>query len=84
MGSSPRSATFSFVAPRRLVRLDAFNGGGASTTISVACSGQPTVSLTVAAGQRRTLQTNWTKTITTVSVSSGNGWDTNFDNIVFA
>jgi hypothetical protein len=29
-----------------------------------------------------TIQTNWTAPCATVTVSSTNGWDTNFDNLV--
>ena len=81
-GDGPTSASFSFVAPHRLLRLDAYNGGSGATTVTVACSGQPTVTTTLGAGQVTTLATNWTATCTTVTIGSSNGWWTNFDNLV--
>ena len=38
---------------------------------------------TVNAGQLSTLTTNWTGTCPTVTVTSSNGWNTNFDNLVY-
>jgi glucose/arabinose dehydrogenase len=75
------SRAFTFVTPRRLVSLQAHNGGG-STTITLSCAGKPTKTVTLAAGQSATIVTGWTGTCTTVTVSSSNGWDTNFDNLV--
>jgi hypothetical protein len=74
------SRTLTFVTPRRLVSLQAHNGGG-STTIALSCAGQPTKTVVLAAGQSATIATGWTGTCTTVTVSSSNGWDTNFDNL---
>jgi len=76
------SASFSFVTPRRLVRLDASNGGTTSSTVTVGCAGQPTRSLTLASGQTATINTSWTGLCSSVTVTSTNAWDTNFDNIV--
>jgi hypothetical protein len=81
-GSSFNTASFTFIAARRLVQLDAFNGGSTPSTITLTCGGQPTISQTVAAGQRRTIQTGWTGTCTSVAVGSSNGWATNFDSLI--
>jgi hypothetical protein len=75
------AASFNFVSPRRLVSMEAFNGGSGSSTVTLSCSGQPTKSVTLAAGQRSTISTGWSGTCSTVSVTSSNGWDTNFDNL---
>jgi glucose/arabinose dehydrogenase/endonuclease YncB( thermonuclease family) len=76
------SAPFTFVTPRRLVRLQAYNGGGA-TTVSVSCAGQPTKTQVADPGALVTIETGWTGTCSTVTVGSTNGWDTNFDNLVY-
>jgi hypothetical protein len=81
-GGGPTSEAFSFVSSHRLLQLDAYNGGSGSSTITLACNGQSTVSVTLAAGQRTTIATNWSGTCTTVTVGSSNGWWTNFDNLV--
>jgi hypothetical protein len=82
-GASLTSATFTFMAPRRLVSLRAYNGGGGATTVTLSCSGQ-TAQATVGAGQAATLTTGWSSTCTTVTVGSTNGWNTNFDDLVHA
>jgi hypothetical protein len=81
-GPSPRSASFTFINPRRL-RVDAYNGGARTSTITVSCAGQPTVTYTLATRQLQTLVTNWSGPCTSITLSSSNGWDTNFDNLVY-
>ena len=81
-GVGRTSASVSFPIPRRLLSLDAFNGGGGSSTVTVACAGQPTRSLTLAPNQVATLTTSWGGTCSTVTITSSNGWDTNFDRLV--
>jgi len=81
-GAGQTSAAIAMVAPGRLVQLDAFNGGSTSSTITISCAGQPTVTSTLAAGQLRTIQTGWSGACTSVTLGSSNGWDTNFDNLV--
>lgn len=79
----PTSGSFTFLVPRRLLRLDAYNGGTTSSTITLACAGQPTLSLSLAVGQLVTgVATNWTATCATVTITSSDGWNTNFDNLV--
>src|SRR5206468_1778395 len=73
-GDGPTSASFTFVAPRRLVRIDAYNGGTGTSMVNISCSGQPTVAASLAPGQFLSMVTGWTGTCTTVTVSSSNGW----------
>jgi hypothetical protein len=81
-GSGATSASFSFVSPSRLMQVDAYNGGTASSTITLTCAGQPTAGVTLAPRQLATLKTGWIGACSTVTVSSSNGWNTNFDNFV--
>ncbi|HEY3059771.1 MAG TPA: CARDB domain-containing protein [Chloroflexota bacterium] len=83
-GAGPTSASFTFVRASRLAQIDAFNGGSVASTIRLSCAGQPTAEFTVAAGQLLTLSTGWTGTCSSVTVSSANGWDTNFDNLMLS
>lgn len=81
-GYGPTSEPFSFVTPRRLVSVLAYNGGAVSSTVTLACAGQPTKTVVLAPGQIATINTGWTGTCSTVTVGSSNGWDVNFDNLV--
>jgi O-glycosyl hydrolase len=78
----PTSASFKFVSPRRLLRLDADNGGKQDTTVSLSCDGGPPVQTMVPSNSIVTISTGWTRACTTVTVGSTNGWDTNFANFV--
>jgi hypothetical protein len=80
-GPGLTSGSFTFISPKRLLRVDAYNGASTSSTVTLACSGQPTVNATVGAHQVVTISTNWTSTCSGVLVTSSNGWDTNFDNV---
>jgi glucose/arabinose dehydrogenase len=82
-GAGPTSASFRFMTARRLVRVDAYNGGGVSSTVTLSCSGQRTVSFSIPVNTLRQLSTGWTGTCPIVTVTSTNGWDTNFDNVVY-
>ncbi|MEX1254779.1 MAG: S8 family serine peptidase [Dehalococcoidia bacterium] len=82
-GPALTSGTFTFITPRRLVSIQAANGGPA-TTVTLQCAGQPNVVQNVPSGQVATINTNWAGTCGSVTVLSTNGWDTNFDNIVYA
>jgi hypothetical protein len=82
-GAGSVSKPFSFVTPKTMLSIDADNGSGTATTVTAACAGQPTVSLSVPANSVRTLLTNWTTACTTVTLSAANGWDTNFDNLIY-
>ena len=81
-GAGPTSASFAFITPRRLVSARAYNGGGGTSTVSISCPGQPTATAAVAAGQVATIGTGWTGACSPVTISSTNGWDTNFDDFV--
>jgi hypothetical protein len=83
-GSAPTSAALTFIAARRLVQLDAFNGGSTSSTVTLTCTGQPTVTGSVGVGQLLTIATSWSGTCSSVQIASSNGWNTNFDNLVLA
>jgi hypothetical protein len=76
------SRSFAFVAPRRLVSIKAYNGGGGSTTVTLRCSGQADKVQAISSGQLVTINTGWTGTCTSVTIISTNGWDTNFDDVV--
>jgi hypothetical protein len=79
-GSSFNSGTLTFVSPRRLVQVDAYNGGKTTTTVTLSCAGQPTVSVGLSPGQQLTIATGWTGQCSKVTITSSNGWATNFDN----
>jgi hypothetical protein len=80
-GDQLTRGTLRFVSPRDLVQLDADNGGKGDSLVSLSCDGQPGVQVTVPAGQIMTIRTGWTNTCSAVSVTSSNGWETNFDNL---
>lgn len=82
-GSGINSGTFTFINPKRLLSIDAYNGGTSSTTITIACSGNTTKTFTLTSGQLSNLVTNWASTCSQITLSSTNGWDTNFDNIIY-
>jgi phosphodiesterase/alkaline phosphatase D-like protein len=50
--------------------------------VSLACTGLPTKTQSIASKQLVTVETGWTSGCSTVTVSSSNGWDTNFDDFV--
>jgi hypothetical protein len=81
-GAGSTSANVTFLSARRLVRLDAFNGGTAPSTVALTCTGQPTVSVTLPAGAMQTISTGWAGACSVINFSSSNGWYTNFDNIL--
>ena len=84
-GDAISSASFSFVSPRTLVGLDAYNGGDGAATVTLKCSGQADKTVQLAAGEIRTISTGWSgNTCSSVNVSTSNGWWTNFDNFVLA
>ena len=76
------NVSFTFVAPRRLVSLQAYNSGSQATTITISCAHLPTKQVVVGAGQAPTIDTVWTGTCARVTLQSGNGRATFFDNLV--
>ena len=81
--SSRTSSSLRFINPKRLISLRAFNGGSVSTTVTLTCSGNTTKSVTVAVNQLLTINTGWTASCSTVTIGSSNGWDTNFDDLIY-
>ena len=80
---TPLSAPFTFITPRTLIQFDAANGGTVASTITLSCTGNPTVTQVVAVNTAPTITTNWTQSCSTVTVGSTNGWDTNFGNLTY-
>jgi hypothetical protein len=73
--------SFTFVTPRRLISLDAFNGGVTPTSITISCAGQAPKVVSLGAGQVTTIATGWSGNCSSVTITSTNGWNTNLDNI---
>ena len=74
-----------FLSPRRLLSVRVHNGGTGSSTVVLTCSGQAgqgPAQVVAGAGQTATLTTGWSAPCSSVSVSSSNGWETNFDDLV--
>ena len=80
--AGPTSATVMLMGSRQLVSVQAYNGGGAPSQVTLSCAGQPTRTFTLAAQQLSTLTTGWTGTCATLTIGSSNSWDTNFDSLV--
>jgi hypothetical protein len=79
---SRKSSAFTFVSAKKLVSLEAYNGGGGASTITLSCTGNSTKSQSVPANTKVTITTGWTNTCTSVTIGSSNGWDTNYDNLI--
>jgi hypothetical protein len=79
-GEGVTSGTLNFVSPRSLVQLDADNGGKGESAVSLSCDGQAPIQATVSPGQVVTIKTGWSDACSSVTVTSSNGWQTNFDN----
>jgi plastocyanin len=83
-GSGRTSESFTFVVPRTLLQIEAYNGGTVASNVSLACTGQPTRTVTVPANSRMTIQTGWSGVCASVQITSSNGWNTNLDNMVIS
>ena len=83
LNSGSIAASLTFIKSSRLLRISAYNGGTGSSTVSLACSGNPTKSVSVAANQAVTIDTGWTVNCSTVTIGSSNSWNTNFDDLVY-
>src|SRR5215472_10388981 len=81
-GRGPTSETFTYLTPTRTIQIDAFNGGSASTTVTLSCDGAQANQVTLSPRQLQTIPMGWIGTCTHVTIVSTNGWATNFDNIV--
>ena len=76
------SATFTLLSLHTgLVGLQAYNGGSNTTIVTISCSGQPDVSAVVPANHVATIDTGWANACATVTLTTTNGWYTNFDNL---
>jgi hypothetical protein len=82
-GPEHTSATFTIVQPRRLLRLDAYNGGNESTVVTLSCGDETPVERKLDAGELASIETGWRRACAQITLSTGNGWDTNFDNLLF-
>lgn len=76
------AATFRFISPRRVANIDVFNGGTVASSVSISCDSTVKVQ-TVNVDQYVTINTGFSSPCTSVTLSSSNGWDTNFDNIAY-
>jgi hypothetical protein len=81
-GAGPTSANFAFTPARRLVSVQAYNGGTVASNVTLLCDGAQQKLQSVAVGQMATIPTGWAGNCDTVIVGSSNGWNTNFDNFV--
>jgi len=79
------SGSFTFLtAGRILIGITAYNGASAgSSSVTIACAGQATSSTVVAAGAVARLVTNWATPCATVTLTSSNGWNVNFDDLIY-
>jgi hypothetical protein len=83
-GGGMTSGAFTFMTPKWLVSLKAFNGGTVASTITLSCAGNATKTVSVPVNQLTTITTDWTASCTTVTIGSTNGWDTNFDDLSYS
>jgi hypothetical protein len=81
------SGTMTLPSGRRLVSIRATNPAGSgnpgASNVTISCSGQPTLSQSVALNTTVTLVTNWTAACNVVTITSSNSWYTNFDDLVY-
>jgi hypothetical protein len=82
-GGSQTSGTFAYVSPKRLISMQALSALGSSNIVTVACAGQPTRTFNVQFRVITTLTLDWSGPCSSVTITSGNGWWTNFDNLVY-
>jgi hypothetical protein len=78
-GPGPTNSSFAFVGARRLVQVQAYNGGAGASNVTLGCAGQLTRQTSVPVRQVQTIATGWTGACSPVTVTSSNGWNTNFD-----
>jgi hypothetical protein len=81
------SGTFILPGGTHLVSIRANNPNDSentvAATVTVSCSGQPTVSQSVPLNATVTLTTNWSAPCNVVTVTTSNNWHTNFDDLVY-
>ncbi len=81
LDGSKKTGSFTLLAPNTVVSLDVLNQAAASTTVSLACAGQPTATVTAPSKAIKTLVTGWTGNCASVTLTVGNT-NTYFDNLV--
>lgn len=82
-GAAPHSATFSFIGgARRVVQVDAYNGGSSASDVILSCNGVRATEASVPPHTTQTLPMGWIGACHTVTFESSNGWITNFDNLL--
>jgi hypothetical protein len=81
-GDGISSGTFHFMSPHQLVSLEGYNGFDQPGTVTLSCAGHPDVQVTLAANEISAIQTGWSGNCNDVTVSTSNGWYTNFDKLV--
>lgn len=82
--SSVTSGTFSFSSPSVLLSTQIYSNSNQTALITLSCSGNNPVSLSVAPNSTAILTTNWVTPCTTVTATSSNSWNTNLDNLVYS
>ena len=79
---APTSGDLSFVVPTGVVKLTAYNSDSTPTTVTLACSGNPTRTRVLAPSERATIETGWSVPCANMTLGAANGWSTNFDDLV--
>lgn len=74
-----KSASFTFSSPRQVLEFDALSGQGTST-VTLTCGS--TITRSVGTGPVTHIVTGLSGACTTVTMTSSNGWHTNFDNLL--
>jgi len=86
-GATILSGSFTLPSGTRLVSIRATNRSGSgnpgASTVTISCSGQPTLSQLVGLDSTVTLTTNWSAACNVVTITSSNSWYTNFDDLVY-
>jgi hypothetical protein len=75
--------TLTFLTPRTLYTLEAYNEGPGATTVTLSCAGNPDAQVTIPPQQVAGIATLWDSPCSTVTISSSNGPRTHFDNLYF-
>lgn len=84
-GQSITTASFTILNNKRLARLTAYNGNdSSSSTVNISCPGQTTKTASIPSNDTLLIDTGWTSACSVITLSSSNGWDTNFDDLILA
>jgi len=77
-----KTATVKFATPKQLISLRVYNGGDHKTIVSLTCPEQPKRTLELRSGMVGTMDVGWTGRCSSLTISSTNGSDTHFDDLV--